>query len=235
MRLGRLVSAVAIGVGLVGSAEPARAQQRPKGQVQAGPDFGVLVRPARGNDAGVAYGTGIAYGAHVQLLAASFLRVSLYYTHGRQSLTMPVGSLGSGLPVHADDAHVTSYILGARLEPTWNVTERAHVWASLGAGWGKLQAPAMWVGDEGNPGRYRVGERDGVMVELPVGVGGSFDVIPRWLGVALNATYAPLTAQSGDVYDPVQSIDASGRLVHAAGLPKATSAFSAFASVVIEL
>jgi hypothetical protein len=236
VRAPRLVLPLVVGVGLIGaSASSARAQERPKGQVQAGPDFGLVVRPARSNEAGVAYGTGISYGAHVQLLTASFLRVSLYSHHDRQSLTMPVGSLGRGLAVHPDDDHVTSYILGARLEPTWNVTSRLHLWASLGAGWGELRAPPMWVGDEGSPARYRIGERDAVMVELPFGVGGSFDIIPRWIGASLDLTYAPLSAQSGDAYDPAQAVDGAGHLVQAAGLPKPTSAFFAFASVFVEL
>lgn len=234
MRAFRHSFALALGLGLAGIPALAHAQERPKGQLQLGPDFGLIERRAQPNDVGVEYGSGIAYGAHAQVLVAQWLRFSAYYLHARQPLTVPQGSLGGASSIRPDHDHLSSFVLGARIQPTLNLGERLHLWASAGAGWGKVYAPAMQVGLASAP-MARVAERDAVLVELPFGIGGSFDVIRGWLAISFDATYAPLTNQSGDMYRDVQAIDTAGQLVRIGPMPKLAPAMAATASIVVEL
>lgn len=223
----------AIAVSL-GRGSKASAEQSPKGQLQIGPDFGLIERPAQPNGAGVEYAPGITYGAHAQVSTARWLRFSLYYLHGSQPLTVPRGSLYEDATVHPERDRLSSYVLGARIQPTLNLGERLHLWASAGAGWGKVSVSAMQVG-AGSGTTMQVGPREGVLVELPFGVGGSFDIIKRWLAISVDATYAPITNQSGDLYREVQAIDDKGRLHHVGPMPKLSPAMSATASILIEL
>lgn len=235
MRFPRLLRAIPIIALLLGGPALAHAQDAPKGQLQLGPDFGLIQRPAQPNGAGITYAPGITYGAHAQLLTARWLRFSLYYLHARQPLEIPEGSLGGGAVVHPERDYLSSYVLGARLQPTLNLGQRLHLWVSAGAGWGKASAPPMQVGSSSAANHIQAARREGVLVELPFGVGGSFDIIKKWLAVSIDATYAPLTNQSGDLYRDVQAIDASGRMVHIGPLPKLGPSMAATASVLIEL
>jgi len=225
---------VAAGTVMVGLAFPdaALGQDDPKGQLQIGPDFGLIARPAKDDAAGISYGTGIAYGAHAQILTAPWLRFSLYYLRARQPVTMPAGSLLPGTAVEGDP-HLGSYVLGARIQPTLNLGQRLHLWANAGAGWGKVTVPAMKLTQGADS--MRVGPRDGVLVEIPVGVGGSFDIIRRWLAVSIDATYAFSMKQSGDAYREAQVVDAKGEMLHVGPMPKLGSAVTGTISLVVEL
>lgn len=226
-----LAAAAASVIGLL-SPETALAQRSPQGQVQIGPDFGLIERPARANDASIAYEPGIAYGAHAQILTAPWLRFSVYYLRAQQPLTVPDGSLRAGTTVEGGK-HLSSYVLGARVQPTLNLGSRLHLWANAGAGWGKVSVPALDLEDAS--GSMRVAERDGVLVEIPLGLGGSFDIIERWLAISVDATYAFALQQSGDVYRAAQVIDAKGAMTQVGPMPKLDSAMTATISLLIEL
>lgn len=226
-----LLAAATTAAGLL-TPNTALAQRSPKGQLQIGPDFGLIERPAQANDTGIAYGRGYVYGAHAQILTAPWLRFSVYYLRARQPLTIPDGSLREGTSVEGDE-HLSSYVLGARIQPTLNLGRRLHLWANAGAGWGKVWAPAMELRDAS--GTMRIGERDGVLVEVPLGLGGSFDIIERWLAISVDATYALLLEQSGSVYGGAQIIDARGTMSQVGPFPKLGSAMTGTISLLIEL
>lgn len=202
------------------------------GQVQIGPDFGFIARSAQSNGAGIAYEPGFVYGVHAQVLAAPWMRFSVYYLRADQPLTIPTGALRANT-VAPDDLHVGSYVLCARLQPTLNLGSRFHLWANAGAGWGTITAPAFEL-KEGST-TMRVGSRSGVLVEVPVGLGGSFDIIERWLSVSLDATYAFLLEQSGDMYRDAQVVDSEGSMLHVGPMPKLGPAMTATLSLLIEL
>lgn len=203
------------------------------GKVQLGPDFGFIARPARSNGAGITYEPGIVYGAHAQVLAAPWLRFSIYYLRARQALTIPAGALRPGTTLTSDDPHLGSYVLGARLQPTLNLGSRFHLWANAGGGWGTVTAPALELAEATTT--MRVGSRSGVLVEIPLGVGGSFDIIERWLSVSLDATYAILLEQSGEMYRDAQVIDSLGAMHHVGPMPKLGPAITATIGLRVEL
>jgi hypothetical protein len=208
------------------------AQESVRGQIALGPDVGFVARPAKGSStSGASYGAGLAWGLHGQILAARWLRVSAFYLHASQPVTLDPGALGVTSNV-SGGGDLRSYLLGARLQPTWNPTSRVHVWASVGAAWGRLAIGEMQVEA---PSRYTLPAREGVMVEVPLGVGGMVDVVPRWLGVGLDATWGPTMSQSGDVFSSTRGVDGNGRVQVAGGLPTIASSTTVLASISLEL
>lgn len=235
MQISRLSALVALATGIVSLPTLAAAESSPRGQVQIGPDFGIMQRQAQANGSGIEYGPGITYGAHAQLLSARWLRFSLYYLHARQPLEVPGGAFGGFQTAQLESGFLTSYVLGARLQPTLNLGSRLHLWVSAGAGWGKVTAPAMTLESTSPERSALVAPREGVVVELPFGVGGSFDIIERWLAVSVDATYTSQTKQSGSIYGTSQAVDSTGQLVEIGPLPKLGPGMTATASIVIEL
>lgn len=233
MQIHRLFALAALGTGFTFVPFVAEAQSSPRGQIQIGPDFGFIQRAAQANDAGIEYGPGITFGAHAQIMSLRWLRFSFYYLHARQPLEIPAGSFTGFSTARAEHEFFTSYVLGARMQPTLTLSSRLHLWASAGAGWGKVNAPAMTLEASGRSAN--VATRDGVVVELPFGVGGSFDIIERWLAVSFDATYAIQTRQSGQIYSNSQAVDSTGHLVEVGPLPKLGPGMSATASLVVEL
>ncbi len=63
-------------------------------------------------------------------------------------------------------------------------------------------------------------ERADSVVELPVGLGASFEVIPRWLSIQLELTYAFDVGQVGTGQDRAQAIGDDGRKLDIGGLPR---------------
>jgi hypothetical protein len=228
----RSLSVLAATVAFATVASPARAQESPRGPVMFGPDFGVLSRPADASSApGATYGAGLAWGVHGQIIAAPWLRFAAYYLHGSQPVTFADGALG--VPWKLDGSTtLSSYVLGARLEPTWSPTSRLHLWLSVGAAWGRTAIGAMHVSA---PSPFDLASREGVLVEIPMGLGGNFDVIPRWLGAGFDATYGPVMSQTGDIYGDAHAIDASGRAVVAHGMPTSKSSLQVLGSLSLEL
>lgn len=224
--------ATALAVAALATGANARAESAPEPAVSLGPDFGFVARSAKSDGTGVGYGAGLAYGGHAQTIVARWLRVSLYALASSHALDLPARALTSDGDASADGS-MSAYVLGARVQPTLALGRRARVWASVGAGWGKLRAPSMHVAAPG--GGYSVAPRDGVMLEIPVGVGGQLDVVRRLVSVGADVAFGPIVAQTGDLYDRVQAIDASGRVTHVGGLPEPTTALTAVVSVTLSL
>jgi hypothetical protein len=213
----------------VGAAPRAQAEEAPHDHVELAADLGLTHRPLGAG--GVHSAVGLAYGAHFQILAAPWLRITPYYLHAQQGLRFDRGALGTGADVTTQD-RLTSYVLGLRVQPTWNATRRLHLWLNAGAGWGVIHAPGVHVAA---PSPFDLEPRDGVWLELPFGVGGVFDIVPNWMGVALDAVWGPVLAQTGDAFDGAQAINASAQQVHVGGMPKWSSSLTIMAALTLRL
>lgn len=199
--------------------------------LELGADLGFVYRP---KEAGAVHEQpGVAYGAHLQILAAPWLRITPYYLFARQSISFDRGALGTPptTSLHTDDA-LTSYVLGLRVQPTYSPLSRLHLWLSAGAGWGTTSVPAIRAGA---PRATELAPRDGVWMEIPFGVGGVFDLIPQWMGVGLDAVWGPTFAETGSAFDTVQSVDASGAVVHASAMPRWSSSLTVVAGLTLKL
>ena len=178
---------------------------------------GYLYRQAASDASGVRYGGDLALDVQARAYAARWLRVSACFQRGHSSVDVPSGAAGIAYD-SLELGSALSYSLGARLEPTWHVTDRFRASLILGVAWGRLQVPTMTVHEAG--AQYRVKPRSGSFLEYPLGVGVAVDILPNRLSVSFESTVAPHTAQSGELFGTVQYTNDHGKLGHVQAMPQ---------------
>ncbi len=174
---------------------------------------GYLYRQAKSDASGIRYGGDLAVDVQARAYAARWLRISACFQRGHSSVDIPSGAYDS-----LDLGSALSYSLGARLEPTWHVTDRFRASLILGVAWGRLQVPRMTVHDAG--AQYMVKPRSGSFLEYPLGIGVAVDILPNRLSVSFESTVAPHTAQSGELFGTVQYTNDHGKLGHVQAMPQ---------------
>jgi hypothetical protein len=208
---------------------PERPVERER-KLDVGPDFGITARAAEGD--GITYSPGFTWGAHLRVELVSFLGFRAYFNNSYHSVDIPTDALVvDGLsPAQAEQEDLKVTMLGARLEPTWVVTPELRLWLGVGVAWGRVFAEEL----DTNP-PVASHDRSGVLLEWTGSVGGSFDVIPRWLAVTLLLNAGFVSNQSGDVFDRTQAISQTGQVTYLGGLPEFASTFSALIGLGIIL
>ncbi|MFO0757327.1 MAG: hypothetical protein U0359_12600 [Byssovorax sp.] len=190
--------------------------------LELGADFGMVVRPGTTDPAGaetpVRLRPAPAWGIHLGWPVFRYLHFSGYFIGAAHDLGLPAGSFGQGGTLVASDP-VYTYVFGARVMPTYPFTDRLRVWLTAGAGWGKMTYPRIDVTVPGHT-PYTLHERHAYIAELPVGIGVTYEVIPRWLNVELGVTAAALLSQQGDALEPGQAIDFAGKKRPVGAAPK---------------
>lgn len=194
-------------------------------RVEIGGDFAFVLRPfaKRIDDRAVGYEPAPAWAVHVRWKMLDWLRFHAYFMDARHALDIPADALvpetdrpepiappiarGSTL----DTGKVQTFVFGARLAPTLEFNDRWRAWLSAGVGWGRFNFPEMTV-TEPSGHTYVVRSRSGSFVEIPLGLGVSFDVIERWLAIEYEATGAPLLGQSGEAHEVFQAVDDAGEI-----------------------
>jgi hypothetical protein len=174
-----------------------------------------------GNASDIRYRWAVGYGVHGRWDVLRFLRFTAYFVSARHDVALPPGALGLRGKLSLDS--VSTYSFGARLSPTIPWSSRARSWVSVGGGWGRLELGQMRVTQGG--GVFTVKERSASFVEIPLGLGTSFDIIPNWLSVELEVTGAFALGQEGDALRPAQAIDAQGRKLSVGGFPELDATF----------
>jgi hypothetical protein len=164
-------------------------------------------------------------GFHIDLTWPVFryLRFTGYMVEHDHPLDLPLGSLGQMGRVTGYDgapASVHSYTFGVRFSPTLPIGPRFRLWLTAGAGWGRLQYGKMSVTDPGQTTSFVVHERAMSIVEVPIGAGASFDIIPRWLSIRAEVTGAFVPSQIGDALEHAQGIDQNGLMRDVGPLPR---------------
>lgn len=170
----------------------------------------------------VRYDAAVGYGFHGRLDLFRFLRFGAYFVSAVHTLELPPGSLGmrsEGLELDS----VWAYSFGARLMPTYRFSDRLRSWVSLGAGWGRLEFDRMYVKEAG--GRFEVRERSASFVEIPLGLGVSYDILPRWLALEIEVTGAFVVGQQGSSVQPAQAIDTAGKVRSIGSFPRLDGSF----------
>lgn len=196
--------------------------------VALGADIGLVARTAKGD--GISYRPGITAGVHADLPIVSWLTLSTFYLYARESVKLDSSApFGTGAPISISGA-LTSYKLGARLEPTWGFDPRTRAWISVGAAWGVLSYPLLTV-HEGDS--YAIAPPDHPFVEIPFGIGGDYEVIAGWLSVQANAAFGVTVFEQS--IPPVQSLRQSGVVISSNGLPGFSNSFTALAGAVLRL
>src|SRR5262249_36542581 len=128
-------------------------------------------------------------GFHVRLSweVLRYLWFTGYLVESRHKVEAPAGSLGLPTALTGDSAW--KYSFGARVTPTLPLGSRVRLWLTAGAGWGQIQYGRLCP-KEPCGSVLVVRERAANILEIPIGAGAAFEVIPRWLRVHLELTYA---------------------------------------------
>jgi hypothetical protein len=203
-------------------------------RAELGASAGVVHRVASAdeNPRGIGYNPALGVTVAAVIPIWAWLRIGAYYQRSSHSLDLPVGAVdvaGSSI----DLGSVLAFSIGARIQPTLRPTDRLSLWASVGAGWGRITSPRMTVTSPTH--QYTVQEREGVFVEVPFGIGGAYEIIARWLCVTLDGTWGPNYAQSGSLYDPIQTVDNQGLLQRSPSMPKVSSTFTQMVGLMLLL
>jgi hypothetical protein len=169
-------------------------------------------------------------GFHVRLGWELFryLTFTGYMVEVDQTLVMPAGSLGFTGAVVGPAAH--TYFFGGRVSPTLPIGDRARLWATVGGGWGVVAYPDLTVVQLGGApsaarAPFTIRGRTADVVEIPLGLGASFDIIPRWLRVHTELTYSFYPSQLGDALQTGQAVDGTGMLRSVGAMPHLDGAF----------
>jgi hypothetical protein len=185
---------------------------------EIGVDFAWMSRPFNRGlvpDSRVHYRPFPAFGMHLHWALWQWLHAHPYFFWGLHPITIPRGALSTGAPnsirpdAVIDAPKVQHFVFGLKLAPTWNVSNRWRLWASVGIGYGRFGFKGLTV-TEGNK-QWDLPNRDGVFVEVPIGAGVSVDVLPRWLAITAEVSGAPVFGQSGQAHQTVQAVDADGK------------------------
>jgi len=185
-----------------------------------GPLFALVARPASHDDKGqpsaVRYAPGFGVGVGLRLPVHRNLDVAGYFVDSQHVVELPPGALGVAGTIESPRVHAFSF--GARVAPALSLGPRTRAWLSAGAGWGRLEFDRMKATEP--LGAFTIRERSMSFVEISLGLGASFEVIPRWLRVQLEVTGAFVPSQVGSAIERAQAIDAAGKKRTILGLPK---------------
>jgi len=162
----------------------------------------------------------------------SFVRLATYVDHASHDFEFSPGALGRTGKLSVDP--VSTYTLGARLQPVWHIRENVQAWADAGLGWGRWKVGRMTVDEPGQPS-FEVRERSNSMLQFPLGAGASVDVIPRRIGIQLELRGAMVRDLGGDAGSSIAAIDGSGHRTLVGGLPAFTATFVGALGVVFHL
>jgi hypothetical protein len=200
-----------------------------KRHLEIGGDFAFVQRAASQDDGGnassIRYAPALGFGVHARWELFKYLRFTAYFLDASHEVDMPagVGYLGQSAASSYEIDKVHTFSLGARLSPTLPLTERARAWLTFGVGWGRLEFGEMSITEGSRV--ISIDERADAFVEFPMGVGASFDLIPRWLSVEVEITGALVADQPGDALGNVQGHDNEGHLHDIGGFPVVDGTF----------
>jgi hypothetical protein len=117
------------------------------------------------------------------------------------------------------------YGFGARVSPTLPIGDRVRLWITAGAGWSHLNYSRICPSN-GCGTSYVIHERAANFVEVPLGLGAAFEIVPRWLRIHVETTWSLLPSQTGEALDAGQTLGPDGKIVPVTGMPHLTGSFT---------
>jgi hypothetical protein len=170
---------------------------------------------------------GVAPGFHLDLSwqVIRYLRFTGYILEHDHAVEFPAESLGIPASASITGAKAHMYTFGVRFSPTLPLGSRGRLWLTAGAGWGRIEYPRYTVRDPTPQNNFIIRERAENLVEIPLGLGGSFEIIPRWLSIHVEVMGSFVPSQTGDALDPEQVINGLGQIGHVGPMPKLDAAF----------
>ena len=198
--------------------------------IEVGGDFVFAQRIAAsedgdGNPTSIRYKPVPGFGLHFRWEIFKYLRAGIYFIDADHEIDLPPGALGLPPTDTPEIEEVHTFSFGARLAPTLPITDRARVWVSAGIGWGRLEFARMEITNGATGNKYEVRERADPFVEFPLGIGGSFDIIPRWLSIDLEVTGAFVADEESEALGDAQTVDDLGKKRNVGGFPGVDGTF----------
>lgn len=153
---------------------------------------------------------GAGFELHARIPLLRFLQFEAYLVRTSHDLEAQPGALRvpPGTRIATGDAR--AYSFGVRLCPTLPLGPRAKAWVLAGIGWGRFEYGRMTFEPPG-AAPFLVRERADSLVELPLGLGASVTVLPRWLSVDAGLVFAPLLEQNGSALQEAQAIESGAK------------------------
>jgi hypothetical protein len=199
--------------------------------LEVGPDLAFVTQPAshdeHGKTTGVHYNSTFGFAAHATWQMLKNLQFTFYFVDSNQGLRFDPGALGlPGQISSQDSAH--TYSFGVRFQPMIPFTPKLRGWLSGGIGWARWDFPRMEVADGTMHCAqnkyvlsqcYMLYERSDNMAVFPIGIGASFDVIPRHLSLVVEFNAALPAFQSGTAISTTRAVNDAGLNVPVGGLP----------------
>lgn len=187
--------------------------------LDVGGDFALVARPAtrdaEGRASRIRYKPATGFGLHIRWPLLKYLQVEAYFIDCHLPVIIPDGALGLADTVTSPP--VETFVIGARVSPRL-VWGRLTGWLTAGVGWGRFEFQRMTATTSGGA-PYTLRERGASFVEIPLGLGVSFEIWPRWVSIDLQATAAFVAGQRGEAFDDAQTVDAGGHLRNVGPLP----------------
>ncbi|MCH2109976.1 MAG: hypothetical protein MK135_11645 [Polyangiaceae bacterium] len=203
----------------------------PNRWLDVGGFMGLVVRPSK--KSGIEFGPGIAYGAYLRPEITSWLGARLYYRQESLTVSVEPGAFdweGDSYDFEWEQPNLKVVSLGLNLEPTLVLRPRLRAYGILGLGWVRYRAATPEA--EGQDfGKFY---RSAVEIDLNLGLGASWDIVPNWLNVSLSASYGFPFSQSGDAYS-AQQIIIDGQASMIAPLPETKGAADVLLSLALIL
>jgi len=164
-------------------------------------------------------------GFHVRLSweVMRYLWFTGYAVESRHPLELPGGSLG--VPVALTGPAAWMFTFGARISPTFPLGPRVRIWATAGAGWGRIGYPRLCP-TQPCGGDWVVRERAAYLVEIPLGIGAAFEIVPRWLRLHVETTGSVIPSQTGEALEHTQTIDNAGKMRDVGPMPRIDGAIT---------
>ncbi len=195
---------------------------------ELGLDLGVAARPADSDT--IHYAAGPIYGVHGRVEVLPWLGVRAMVSNSIHAVSVDGAALLAGTSAEQPSLQVLE--LGARIEPTLQLTPQARVWLGVGMAWNRIWADRATFSERNVQGA----DRTGVAVKYAAALGGTYDVLPRWLALGLAVSASRIGDQSGGMFDEQQGIDEdvarpNDPLVKIGALPDFRAAYDAVLSV----
>lgn len=207
--------------------EPRPVSERPRDypsppRSEVGADIGLVARPASG-DVPVHYPVGWSAGGHVRVDLLDWLGARLSARIERSHAGFDEGALGLPRGTIVDQPDLRRIGISLAFEPQWRPVPRLLLFVGLGAGWGRTTAEKLRTSGAET---VTLPSRSSVFIELPVSLGGRFELIPDVLVVNLSGSASLLFDQSGRMLEPYDTPGKDGTLTTVGGFPKQGPSFS---------
>ncbi|NUP13256.1 MAG: hypothetical protein HOW73_45025, partial [Polyangiaceae bacterium] len=162
------------------------------------------------------YRPGPGVSAYTRIVLLRYLHAAAVFSWAEHAIDADLDALGARGPL--ETGSMTSYRLEAHAMPTLPIGERVRLFGIVGLGWGRLEVGPMSAPD--GDGSLVIRGRGASYFDVPLGAGGSIEIIPNWMAFDFALWGAPTFAKEGTAHTPLLAIDGDGHAQQIGPLPE---------------